>query len=175
MRRWHHQLTHLHIHIDWSRNVSWKFAKLQKYHNFLIFQSIFIRFSLFCSQIFTLSSEIKLILFWISSLINETWQSWSNSLRLTWFLFQMQSFLTPLTNFSLSLHSEPNFLARSVMFSFVCESNVGFSIWQFTNTQMWLLICQKKERFYFILYHPTNLHKMQIMRLSNYWAAMQWQ
>ena len=28
-RWWHHQLTHLHIHIDWSRNVLWKFAKLQ--------------------------------------------------------------------------------------------------------------------------------------------------
>ena len=26
---WHYQLTHLHIHIDVSRNVSWKFAKLE--------------------------------------------------------------------------------------------------------------------------------------------------
>ena len=31
-----------------------------KCHNFLIFQPIFIRFSLFCSENFTLSSEIKL-------------------------------------------------------------------------------------------------------------------
>ena len=31
-----------------------------KIHNFLIFQPIFIRFSLFCSENFTLSSEIKL-------------------------------------------------------------------------------------------------------------------
>ena len=33
MRRWH-QLIHLHIHIDWSRNVSWKFAKLQTLYLF---------------------------------------------------------------------------------------------------------------------------------------------
>ena len=60
VRRWHHQLAHLHIHIDWSRNVLWKFAKLQSVVTFLIFQPIFIRISLFCSQYFTLSSEIKL-------------------------------------------------------------------------------------------------------------------
>ena len=60
VRRWHHQLTHLHIHTDWSRNVSWKFATTWKCHNFLICQPIFIRFSLFSSENFTLSSEIKL-------------------------------------------------------------------------------------------------------------------
>ena len=65
VRRWHHQLAHLHIHSDWSRTVSWKFAK---FHNFLIFQPIFIRFSLFCSENFTLSSKIKLNLFRITSL-----------------------------------------------------------------------------------------------------------
>ena len=68
VRWWHHQLTHLHIHIDWSRNVLWKFAKIQSVHNFLIFQPIFIRFSLLCLEIFTLSSEIKLNLLWSSSL-----------------------------------------------------------------------------------------------------------
>ena len=70
VRWWHHQLTHLHIHIDWSRNVSWKFAETSECHthSFLIFQPIFIRFSLFCSKFFTLSSEIKLNLLWISSL-----------------------------------------------------------------------------------------------------------
>ena len=65
VRRWHQQLAHLHIHSDWSRTVSWKFAK---FHNFLIFQPIFIRFSLFCSEKFTLSSNIKLNLFRISPL-----------------------------------------------------------------------------------------------------------
>ena len=60
VRRWHHQLTHLHIHTDWSRNVSWKFAKLESVITSLFFQPIFIRFSLFCSENFTLSSEIKL-------------------------------------------------------------------------------------------------------------------
>ena len=37
-------------------------------HNFLIFQPIFVRFSLLCLEIFTLSSEIKLNLLWSSSL-----------------------------------------------------------------------------------------------------------
>ena len=39
-----------------------------KCHNFLLFQPIFIRFPVICSTIFTLSSEIKLNLVWISSL-----------------------------------------------------------------------------------------------------------
>ena len=37
VRWWHHQLTHLHIHIDWSRNVLWKFAKLQSVITSLFF------------------------------------------------------------------------------------------------------------------------------------------
>ena len=45
-----------------------KNCKTSKCHNFLIFQPIFIRFSVFCSKIVTLSSEIKLNLVWISSL-----------------------------------------------------------------------------------------------------------
>ena len=45
-----------------------KICETSKCHNFLIFQPIFIRFSLFCSQNFTLSSEIKLNLFWSSPL-----------------------------------------------------------------------------------------------------------
>ena len=45
-----------------------KNCKTSKCHNFLIFQPSFIRFSVFCSKIFTLSSEIKLNLVWISSL-----------------------------------------------------------------------------------------------------------
>ena len=35
-------------------------CETSKFHNFLIFQPIFIRFSLFCSENFTLSSEMKL-------------------------------------------------------------------------------------------------------------------
>ena len=42
-------------------------CETSKCHNFLIFQPIF-KFSLFCSKMFTLSSDIKFILFWISSL-----------------------------------------------------------------------------------------------------------
>ena len=45
-----------------------KICETSKCHNFLIFQPIFIRFSLFYSQIFTLSYEIKLNLFRISPL-----------------------------------------------------------------------------------------------------------
>ena len=37
-----------------------KICETSKCHNFLIFQPIFIRFSLFFSENFTLSSEIKL-------------------------------------------------------------------------------------------------------------------
>ena len=45
-----------------------KICKTSKCHNFLIFQPIFIRFSLLCLKFFTLSSEIKLNLLWSSSL-----------------------------------------------------------------------------------------------------------
>ena len=42
------------------KNCFLKICETSKFHNFLIFQPIFIRFSLFCSENFTLSSEIKL-------------------------------------------------------------------------------------------------------------------
>ena len=45
-----------------------KICETSKCHNFLIFQPIFIRFSLLCLEIFTRSSEIKLNLLWSSSL-----------------------------------------------------------------------------------------------------------
>ena len=45
-----------------------KICETSKCHNFLIFQPIFIRFSLLCLKNFTLSSEIKLIMLWSSSL-----------------------------------------------------------------------------------------------------------
>ena len=55
-----------------------------KCHNFLIFEPIFIRFSVFCSKIFTLSSEIKLNLVWISSLrFKSTQHSWLHALLWT--------------------------------------------------------------------------------------------
>ena len=68
MRRWHHQLTHLNIHKDWSRNVFGK--KFSKCHNFLISYPIFIIFAPICREIFTLSFEIMVILDWTSPLIN---------------------------------------------------------------------------------------------------------
>ena len=45
-----------------------KICETSKCHNFLIFQPIFIRFSLLCLKIFTLSSEIEFNLLWSSSL-----------------------------------------------------------------------------------------------------------
>ena len=48
-----------------------KICETSKCHNFLIFQPIFIRYSLLCLKIFTLSSEIKLNLLWSSSLMNK--------------------------------------------------------------------------------------------------------
>ena len=67
VRWWHHQLTHLHIHIDWSRNVLWKFAKLQSVITSLFFNRFSSGFHCLCLKIFTLSSEIKLNLLWSSS------------------------------------------------------------------------------------------------------------
>ena len=58
-----------------------KIWETSKCHNFLIFQPIFIRFSLFCSQYFTLSSEIKLNLFRSSPLINCRIQLLSKDVR----------------------------------------------------------------------------------------------
>ena len=45
-----------------------KICETSKCHNFLIFQPIFIRFSLLCLKFFTLSCEIELNLLWSSSL-----------------------------------------------------------------------------------------------------------
>ena len=49
-----------------------KICETSKCHNFLIFQPIFIRFSLFCSENFTLSSKIKLEQLRTSPLIKRT-------------------------------------------------------------------------------------------------------
>ena len=48
-----------------------KICEISKCHMFLIFQPIFIRFSLLCLKFFTLSSEIELNLLWSSSLNNQ--------------------------------------------------------------------------------------------------------
>ena len=45
--------------------------------------------------------------------------------------------LTCLMNFSLRTQVDPKDFTFSVMFSFVCESKVGFSMRQFTNTHRW--------------------------------------
>ena len=51
VRRWHHQLTHLHIHTDWSRNVSWKFVKLQNVITSLFFSRFSSGFHCFVQKI----------------------------------------------------------------------------------------------------------------------------
>ena len=68
VRWWHHQLTHLHNHIDWSRNVLWNFAKLQSVITSLFFNRFSSGFHCYVWKIYTLSSEIKLNLLWSSSL-----------------------------------------------------------------------------------------------------------
>ena len=77
MRRWHHQLTHLNIHKDWSRNV---FRKNVKFQN--VTTSLFlIRFSSFLHQsvgkFFTLSFEIMVILDWTSPLTQTCCHLWN--------------------------------------------------------------------------------------------------
>ncbi len=52
----------------------------------------------------------------------------------------MPHLLAELMNFSVRLHLLPKLFDCSVIFSFVWESNVGFSIIQFTKIHMWFLI-----------------------------------
>ena len=51
VRRWHHQLAHLHIHSDWSRTVSWKFAKLKNFITSLFFNQFSSGFHCFVQKI----------------------------------------------------------------------------------------------------------------------------
>ena len=66
-----------------------KICETSKCHNFLIFQPIFIRFSLFCSENFTLSSEIMLNLFRSSPL--KTFCYPESGLYYSWLSFQILS------------------------------------------------------------------------------------
>ena len=66
-----------------------KICETSKCHNFLIFQPIFIRFSLLCLKIFTCFSEFKLNLFRISPLTEDPYLTSSTkqfiSLNNLWF------------------------------------------------------------------------------------------
>ena len=65
VRRWHHQLTHLNIHIKGLVKKCFpKKLEISKFHNFLISYPIFIIFAPICREIFTLSFEIMVILDW---------------------------------------------------------------------------------------------------------------
>ena len=68
VRWWHHQLTHLHIHIDWSRNVLWKFAKLQSVITSLFFNRFSSGFHCYVWTFLLFSLKFKLNLFRISPL-----------------------------------------------------------------------------------------------------------
>ena len=74
VRGWHHQLAHLNIHKDWSRNVFPKKLEISKCHIFLISHPIFIIFSLFYRKKCTLSFKIDSILEWISPLNETKWE-----------------------------------------------------------------------------------------------------
>ena len=69
VRWWHHQLTHFHIHIDWSRNVLWKFAKLQSVITSLFFNQFSSGFHCYVWNILLFLLKFKLYLFRISPLI----------------------------------------------------------------------------------------------------------
>ena len=81
-----------------------KICETSKCHNFLIFQPIFIRFSLLCLEIFTLSSEIKLNLLWSSSLKHKSTdktfhKTYQNNIHLmNAILFQVKNFFGSNTN-----------------------------------------------------------------------------
>ena len=82
VRWWHHQLTHLHIHIDWSRNVLWKFAKLQS-----VITSLF--FNQFSSGFHC--NVWKFLLF----LLSLTKMLWSSSLRPVKWTLEVPTFSLP--------------------------------------------------------------------------------
>ena len=68
VRWWHHQLAHLHIHTNWSRNVSWKFAKLQSVITFLFFNQFSSGFHCFIHKFLLFLMKLSLNLFRISPL-----------------------------------------------------------------------------------------------------------
>ena len=69
VRQWHHQLTHSFAYsYRLVKKCFLKICKTSKCHNFLIFQLIFIKFSLFVQSCLLFSSEIKLYLFRTSPL-----------------------------------------------------------------------------------------------------------
>ena len=68
VRWWHHQLTHLHIHIDWSRNVLWKFAKLQNVITSLFFNRFSSGFHYYVWKFLLVFLKFKLNLFRIPPL-----------------------------------------------------------------------------------------------------------
>ena len=59
VRRWHHQLAHLHIHTNWSRNVSWKFVKLQSVITFLFFNRFSSGFHCFIHKFLLFLMKLK--------------------------------------------------------------------------------------------------------------------
>ena len=68
VRWWHHQLTHFHIHIDWSRNVLWKFVKLQSVITSLFFNQFSSGFHCYVWNFLLFLLKFKLYLFRISPL-----------------------------------------------------------------------------------------------------------
>ena len=97
VRGWHHQLTHLHIHIDCSRNVSLKIMKIQ---NFL--SSLFFIFTLNFAVLF----KICYSFFWINlnlDQISPLKTFWPTSHR---FYFVEKTRLSIISNAFLNVHSQ---------------------------------------------------------------------
>ena len=68
VRRWHHQLAHLHIHSDWSRTVSWKFAKFLNFITSLFSTNFHQVFTVLFRKFLLFLLENKVNLFRITSL-----------------------------------------------------------------------------------------------------------
>ena len=81
VRWWHHQLTHLHIHIDWSRNVLWKFAKLQSVITSLFFNRFSSGFHCYVWKFLLFFLKFKLNLFRISPLMQNVFEFYTDLWR----------------------------------------------------------------------------------------------
>ena len=80
VRRWRHQLTHLHIHIHCSRNVSFKFTTIQNFISSLFSIQFTSNFYTFYKFSLNLDNDLtNAVLFWFlpqqaTPRIRETWR-----------------------------------------------------------------------------------------------------
>ena len=105
VRVWHHHLTEINIHKDWSRAVFRKHGKFKKNHFFLFLIRFLWFFETFCRDNFYLFIEIMIILVRISSLNINRWDPtgryhFRQSLTTSpfWFIQKMNKCYRPLSS-----------------------------------------------------------------------------